>query len=220
MLLQDISHSGALADAGDPAAGRVPVPTDAHELVALGADLPAATGLPIGEQLVAAGMVTREALAEALAIQARVPGRRLGWILVVLGQLSQEDLDRVLAWRVGVRSISITRFRPAPGLRSRLSLAHVRRLGIALLHEDERTAWVAFADATDARAREAAGFALGKRVLALHAPRSQIAALHRAQESGATDPRVWHDASHRRRDALPEEAPALRPLEFPSHGIA
>ena len=47
----------------------------------------------LGERLVAAGRLQREALEEAVAAQAAVPGQRLGAVLVQLGHLSRAELD-------------------------------------------------------------------------------------------------------------------------------
>ncbi len=55
--------------------------------------------LPLGERLVAAGLVSRSALKGALAKQART-GRRVGEILVEEGQVSAEALGRVLLEQV------------------------------------------------------------------------------------------------------------------------
>lgn len=54
----------------------------------------------LGERLVAAGRLRREALEEAVAAQAAVPGQRLGAVLVTLGHLSQAELDAELRRQV------------------------------------------------------------------------------------------------------------------------
>jgi hypothetical protein len=156
----------------------------------------------IGEHLLACGAITPDGLVEALALQPGLPGRRLGWILVMLGRLEQQALDRVLAARLGVVSVSLRGLRTPVEHRQRIPAATAKRLGIALVHEDARTAWVAFADTTDPRAREAATFVLGKRIVALHAGRSEVLAL-----LGERDPdraelgSPYYDATQRRGEA-------------------
>jgi tetratricopeptide (TPR) repeat protein len=54
----------------------------------------------LGERLVAAGRLTREALEESVAAQLAVPGERLGAVLVRLGHLSQAELDLELRRQV------------------------------------------------------------------------------------------------------------------------
>jgi tetratricopeptide (TPR) repeat protein len=54
----------------------------------------------LGERLVAAGRLRREALEEAVAAQAAVPGQRLGAVLVRLGHLSQSELEGELRRQV------------------------------------------------------------------------------------------------------------------------
>lgn len=54
----------------------------------------------LGERLVASGRLTAEALEEAIAVQAAVPGQRLGAVLLRLGHLSREQLDAELRRQV------------------------------------------------------------------------------------------------------------------------
>lgn len=145
-----------------------------QDLVALDRPAPSPVRCRIGEQLVAEGLVTRAALAEALALQPGLKGRRLGWILVMLDELERTELDRVLAARQGVPSVTLWRYRADPGHCNRFSAATSRRFGIALLHEDERAAWVAFANPFDQGSRELATFLLGKRIVALRVESSEI----------------------------------------------
>ncbi len=48
----------------------------------------------LGELLVRNDVITREALSEAMGLQARTPGRRLGQILIEMGALDQDELER------------------------------------------------------------------------------------------------------------------------------
>lgn len=54
----------------------------------------------LGERLVASGRLAPEALEEAIAVQAAVPGQRLGAVLLRLGHLSREQLDAELRRQV------------------------------------------------------------------------------------------------------------------------
>lgn len=54
----------------------------------------------LGERLVAAGRLTPEQLAQAIAVQEAVPGRRLGAVLIQLGLLAVRDLEAELRRQV------------------------------------------------------------------------------------------------------------------------
>src|SRR5690606_8846352 len=54
----------------------------------------------LGERLVASGRLQQDALDEAIAAQAAVPGRRLGEVLVQLGHLRREELEAELRRQV------------------------------------------------------------------------------------------------------------------------
>lgn len=192
--------------------------TSAGDLRALPDELPPAPSRRIGEELVARGFLRPEELAEGLAYKTRLPNRRLGWILVMLGFVRQEQLDEVLASRAGIPIVSIGAFRQHPDQRGRLPQATAARLGIALLHEDERTAWVALADAVDERAREVARFVLGKRVVFVHASRAEIEGFHRRCEPGAVPPvGLYDDAPVGCREGLAARGAAPEgPLDYPA----
>lgn len=190
-----------------------------EDLFKIDGSVPALPVRRIGEQLLEQGIITSSALQEALAMQPRLPGRRLGWILVMLGRLGQEQLERFLATRMGVPSVSLGGLGTAAGYRARLPFRTSRRLAMALVHEDARTAWVAFADTTDLRAREAASFILGKRIVALHASRSEIMAFLRERDpSRAKFGNPYHDETAGSREIAVElESMPADSLDFVSY---
>lgn len=172
--LLDLSHSRLARDAVHAPFAAVRLIRRHEDLLELGEMPPPAPGVLLGEHLLAAGVVSPEGLREALALQPRLPGRRLGWILTMLDHLKREDLDRVLAARMGVVTVSLAAFRPSADYSQRLTFETARRFGMVLLHEDERTSWVAVTDASDPKAREVASFALGKRVVLVQAGRREL----------------------------------------------
>jgi len=172
--LQEVSYRGPVRAAPPAAFAAIRVIRRHEDLFALGEELLPATGVLLGEHLLAAGVVTAEGLREALALQPRLADRRLGWILTTLGRLRQDDLDRVLAARKGVVTVSLSGFRPSIDYTQRLPFEVARRFGMVLLHEEEGVSWVAAADAQNPHLREVATFALGRRVVLLRAGRREF----------------------------------------------
>jgi hypothetical protein len=177
-----------ITEVAHPSVGRVHAIRVADDLLAVANAATPVPDLPIGRHLVAAGAVSEADLEEATELQPTLPGRRLGWILAMLGALEQCDLDRVIAERLGVPCVTLDEFTPAADYSRRLPVHTASRLGFALLHEEPRCAWIAISDAADPKAREAASFILAKPLVAVHASREEIAAWHRRQEPGRALP--------------------------------
>lgn len=57
---------------------------------------------PIGEILIDKGLITGEQLDEALALQRRQPGKKIGEILVRLGFVNLKDVIRAHAEQLGM----------------------------------------------------------------------------------------------------------------------
>jgi len=107
----------------------------------------------IGDLLVREGLINREQLAAALA-DARQNGNRVGYSLIKLGYIAEDDLTRVLARQFRVPAIDLGRVhldqKTLRLIPTELALKHyvlpLRRIG--------RTLTVAMADPSDARALE------------------------------------------------------------------
>ncbi|HBS60046.1 MAG TPA: type II secretion system protein GspE, partial [Firmicutes bacterium] len=67
----------------------------------------------LGDLLIEGGMITREQLARALKVQAKM-GKRLGRVLVELGFVSEQGLVEALEFQLGISHVdlSITAIEP------------------------------------------------------------------------------------------------------------
>ena len=68
----------------------------------------------VGEILIEAGLVTRQQVDEALAIQAIEKRKRIGTILVELGMITEEQLLSALAQKFGLQVVDLDRVTPSP----------------------------------------------------------------------------------------------------------
>lgn len=156
---------------GDPAIAPV-YAIRTHEDLAYVMGLPqVALPVPLGQFLVKHGVVNAEELKEALAMQRSNTERHIGWIIKTLGHLDELNLARVLAAHRGIPCVCLAYYRAVDDFRGRLPPVATRERGIVVLHENADEAWIAVADATNARVTKAVGTVLGKnvrRVMASH----------------------------------------------------
>jgi len=68
----------------------------------------------VGEILIEAGLVTRQQVDEALAIQATEKRKRIGTILMELGMITEEQLLSALAQKFGLQVVDLDRVTPSP----------------------------------------------------------------------------------------------------------
>lgn len=208
----------AHATGADGTLARIHVPGTPAELLAIEGGAAPVAQRPLGEHLVEVGLVSQAAVREAMALQAGMPGRRLGWILVMLDWLTRDELDRVIASRVGIPSVSLAAFPVPRDMPRRLPVAIARSANMAFVHEDERHVWVAFADVTDARAvalARFAAFAAGKRVVAVQASRGDIEQFNNHRDPSWVAPvhpylgkptRPWVDIAKPEWKAMPQDS--------------
>ena len=214
----------AQAAGADGTRARIHAPGTPAELVAIQGGAAPVAQRPLGEHLVEVGLVTPAAVREAMALQAGMPGRRLGWILVMLDWLTRDELDRVIASRVGIPSVSLAGYPVPRDMARRLPVAVARSANLAFVHEDERHVWVAFADVSDAAAvalARFAAFAAGKRVVAVQASRGDIEQFNNRRDPSWVAPvhpylgkptRPWVDIAKPDWKAMPQDS-----LDFVSY---
>ncbi len=120
----------------------------AAELLAVPQDTegaPRHSGRPLGELLVGRGLVSEEALGEALT-QQTISGKRLGNLLVELGLLGERSLTDVLAEQLGLPVVDLSRATMDPEVVALMTEEDARRLGALPTHRDGSRVEVAVAD--------------------------------------------------------------------------
>jgi type IV pilus assembly protein PilB len=137
----------------------------------------------LGALLVERGLLSPEALERGLDLQART-GERLGTALLHLGEVSEEELYRALAFQLDL-GWEESPLEPEPGALRRVQPAFARRRRLLPLRQEGRELVVAMADPLDLRALDDLQFQCGGRVRAVVTPPSALLA---ALESAFPDP--------------------------------
>jgi len=137
----------------------------------------------LGALLVERGLLSPEAIERGLDLQART-GERLGAALLHLGEVSEEELYRALAFQLDL-GWEQPPLEPEPGALRRVQPAFARRRRLLPLRQEGRELVVAMADPLDLRALDDLQFQCGGRVRAVVTPPS---ALLTALESAFPDP--------------------------------
>ena len=131
------------------------------------------TGTPIGEALIARGLVGEGVVEAALAEQRRTR-ERLGDILVAQGAITETDLVRTLAEQFGIRFIDLADSVPDPSAGQALKEQFARRFGaVGIAWEDGRLV-VAMANPADIFALDDIRTITGHDVVAVMAVPSEI----------------------------------------------
>lgn len=169
---------------------------------------------PFGQFLLQRKLLTPEELNEALAMQRRMSGRRIGWIIKTLGIFDDVTLGRLLAAHHGIACVSLAKYEAVADFRQRLPGMTMGEAGMALLHEGARKAWLALSDVGDLHGASAVADALGKGVAMVMAPQCEILAFARSDRRNAAESTVavlnLHEEARRRHLAslgLPADAP-------------
>ena len=142
---------------------------------------------PIGEILVAKGLISREQLGEVLEKQKNSP-KRLGEILVDDGILSQEQLNMALAERLGVENIGLAEYDIDSLAATMIPEKLARRYGaIPVKFIDENTLLVAMVDPTNVFAiddlRMMTGYDIDPAISSAEDVFNQISKIHRLGDS-------------------------------------
>jgi type IV pilus assembly protein PilB len=103
----------------------------------------------LGERLVAAGLVSEEAVVDALSQRSGRGGNRLGRMLVERGVLTETDLARVLAEQHGLQVVDLRAAAPTPEASALISETTARTLCILPLAIDGDVVIVAVGDPTE-----------------------------------------------------------------------
>jgi len=143
---------------------------------------------PLGQILLDAGVITPEAIQEALARAANTE-ERLGEALVALGAASKEDVLRALSTQLGLPFLSREEL-PAPlPILKNLSPKYLRQYRICLVAVDGSTVTLATADPTNSLFLDDLRQILGLQVRLAVAPEEAILeAIERTYAPGAASP--------------------------------
>ena len=143
---------------------------------------------PLGQILLDAGVITPEAIQEALARAANTE-ERLGEALVALGAASKEDVLRALSTQLGLPFLSREELpSPLPILKN-LSPKYLRQYRICLVAVDGSTVTLATADPTNSLFLDDLRQILGLQVRLAVAPEEAILeAIERTYAPGAASP--------------------------------
>lgn len=133
--------------------------------------------LPLGEFLVAQGVVTGAEVARALAEQRLRPGRRVGEILVDMGALSEMDLTRALALKFHLPFVDLSGFTIDADAARGIPAQIAARGRVIALDSDDATITIAVSDPGDAEDFDAIRMMTKRTVRVVLAPASQVARL-------------------------------------------
>ncbi|HEX7525204.1 MAG TPA: ATPase, T2SS/T4P/T4SS family, partial [Gaiellaceae bacterium] len=154
-----------------------PASTSAAEGASLSAaatsEQPRGAHRPIGELLVARGVVTKDQVADALA-EHSASGKRLGSFLVDLGLLHERDVLAVLAEQLSLDVVDLRRQSPEPDAIAALSEVVARDLTVVPLRRGKAGLQIAVADPLAPGLLDRLQSATGARVELLLAPASDI----------------------------------------------
>jgi Type II secretion system (T2SS), protein E, N-terminal domain len=134
-------------------------------------------GLKLGDALMQLGIVTREEVQSAVAMQARKnDGRRIGAILMEMKQLKEETIQQALLHRLGVPFVKLGRLNAKSETVARIDRGECLSKACAVLHENSSTAYLAMANPLDDECIKAYRFRLQKKIEVVMADRADIAA--------------------------------------------
>ena len=128
----------------------------------------------LGETLVELGFLTPAELDEALAVGARDRSVPLGRILAEMGVVDMEVVHNVLAKKLGIPVVDLTRMRPSPNALKRIPTALANRYQVLPLAEVEGGLVVAVDDPTNMERMEEVRFVAGSKLIPVVAPGREI----------------------------------------------
>jgi type II secretory ATPase GspE/PulE/Tfp pilus assembly ATPase PilB-like protein len=130
----------------------------------------------VGEILIEAGLVTRQQVDEALAIQATEKRKRIGTILMELGMITEEQLLSALAQKFGLQVVDLDRVTPTPEALKCLSQEILVKMQVLPLEIRKKRLVVATANPTDPVIAQNLRFAANLPIELVVASGGQIAA--------------------------------------------
>src|SRR3989441_6505740 len=146
---------------------------------------PRARLMPLGDLLVAGGLITRDQLAQALRKQ-KGSGEKLGSILVRMHFINEDQLAGFLSQQYGVPSITLSSVNVDSNVIQLLPGGIARRYDLLPIQRDGDSLTVAMADPVNVHAIDHVTFITGLRVLPVVAAQGAIReAIEKYYESGA-----------------------------------
>src|SRR5881628_1651972 len=146
---------------------------------------PRARLMPLGDLLVAGGLITRDQLAQALRKQ-KGSGEKLGSILVRMHFINEDQLAGFLSQQYGVPSITLSSVNVESSVIQLLPGGIARRYDLLPIQRDGDSLTVAMADPVNVHAIDHVTFITGLRVLPVVAAQGAIReAIEKYYESGA-----------------------------------
>ena len=144
------------------------------ELLAARARLRQFKRIPLGQLLLAQGVLEPPALQAALSVKADNPARPIGAILRDLGHVDEETVRAGLAMQLGVPRVDLHRWPMDAALLSQLPATFARTYRLLPLHKADGILYVAMSDVLDRDALEALRFRATAAVEPVYAPLKDI----------------------------------------------
>jgi len=153
-----------------------PETTEALEIMCKG-QFTKIEGLKLGDALMQLGIVTREEVLSAVALQAsRKDGRRIGAILMEMKQFKEETIQQALLHRLGVPFVKLGKLRVNNSTVARIDRGECLSKACAVLHENSNTVYLAMANPLDEEYIKSCRFRLQKKIEVVMADRADLAA--------------------------------------------
>ncbi len=140
---------------------------------------------PIGQILLAQGLITQQQLDEALAIQKTNSTEKLGRILVDLGYVKDDDVMRAYAEQIGVPFVTLDRASVDESALRLISQAQAQRYNAVAIKRAGNRLTVAMVEPTNVFALDDIRMFTGMEIEPVLASPDAIAALQRSAGSGA-----------------------------------
>jgi type II secretory ATPase GspE/PulE/Tfp pilus assembly ATPase PilB-like protein len=128
----------------------------------------------LGDTLVDLGFLTRAELSEALAIEARDRTVPLGEILAGMGVVDMQLVHSVMARKLGVPFVDLTRFRASPEALKRIPPSVANRYQVLPLAEADNALVVAVDNPANMERMEEVRFIAGTKLIPVMAPPADI----------------------------------------------
>jgi type II secretory ATPase GspE/PulE/Tfp pilus assembly ATPase PilB-like protein len=128
----------------------------------------------LGETLVELGFLSRTELEEALAIEARDRSVPLGRVLADMGVLDIEVVHNVMAKKLGVPVVNLSKFNPSAGALKRIPAAIASRYNVLPIAEVETGLVVAVDDPINMERMEEVRFVAGSKLIPVMATAQEI----------------------------------------------
>ena len=143
----------------------------------------------IGEILIAAGLVTREQVDIALAIQKKDKGKKIGEILIEKSLITEEQLLQALAAKFRLRMVDLEQETPSPETIKILSKSVVERFKVFPIESGNRRLVVATSTPTDSTIIDRLRFITNRNIELVVATAAQIAeAIYKFYNVGIASP--------------------------------